>query len=432
MIPLGLYLHLPWCVSRCPYCDFNAHAAAAFDEARYAGALLQELERAAAHGRALSSVFFGGGTPSRFGAASIRQLLARVRADFDCAAGLEVTLEANPESADRARFAGYREAGVNRLSIGVQSFDAASLRALGRAHDPDGARAAIRAAREAGFGRLNLDLMYGLPGQSPAMARRDLAEALKHGPEHLSWYQLTLEPGTPFARRPPALPGHEAVWEMHRSGAELLAAAGYDQYEVSAWCRDGAVCRHNVNYWEYGDYLGLGAGAHGKWTAPDGTVWRAAQPRDPGAWMRAAEAGNASGEREFRGAADRMFEFMLGALRLRRGFAWPLFEERAGQSRGAAEAALAAAEEQGLIEMSATGLRASDRGWRYLDDLCGLFLPDNSSGAGEASKLIRPARNCLRPAMAADGVELSAGWQGWRHIFRTLRRKRMLPRSVQR
>ena len=389
MIPLGLYLHLPWCVSRCPYCDFNAHAAAAFDESRYADALLRELARAAAaaDGRALSSVFFGGGTPSRFGADSIRRLLARVRADFDCAADLEVTLEANPESADRARFAGYREAGVNRLSIGVQSFDAASLRKLGRAHDPAGARAAVRSAREAGFERLNLDLMYGLPGQSPAMARRDLAEALEHGPEHLSWYQLTLEPGTPFARRPPALPGHEAVWEMHRTGAELLAVAGYDQYEVSAWCRDGAVCRHNVNYWEYGDYLGLGAGAHGKWTAPDGAVWRAAQARDPEAWMRAAEAGDASGERELRGAADRMFEFMLGALRLRRGFAWPLFEERAGQPRGAAAAALAAAEERGLIEMSGEGLRASARGWRYLDDLCELFLPDNSPTVGEISEL---------------------------------------------
>lgn len=384
MIPLALYLHLPWCVSRCPYCDFNAHAAAAFDEARYTAALLRELARAAAaaRGRTLSSVFFGGGTPSRFGAASIRRLLARVRADFDCAADLEVTLEANPESADRARLAGYREAGVDRLSLGVQSFDAASLRALGRAHGPDGARAALGAARAAGFARLNLDLMYGLPGQSPAAARRDLAEAVAHGPEHLSWYQLTLEPGTPFARRPPALPAHEAIWEMHRSGAELLGAAGYDQYEVSAWCRDGAVCRHNVNYWEYGDYLGLGAGAHGKWTMPDGAVWRAEQAREPRAWMRAAEAGGAAGGREFRGAADRAFEFMLGALRLRRGFAWRLFEERAGQPRGMLEAPLAAAAARGLVEASAQGLRASARGWRYLNDLCELFLPEAASGPG--------------------------------------------------
>ena len=247
--------------------------------------------------------------------------------------------------------------------------------------------------------------MYGLPGQSPAMARRDLAEALEHGPEHLSWYQLTLEPGTPFARRPPALPGHEAAWEMHQTGAGLLAAAGYDQYEVSAWCRDGAVCRHNVNYWEYGDYLGLGAGAHGKWTAPDGAVWRVAQARDPEAWMRGAEAGSAAGERELRGAADRMFEFMLGALRLRRGFAWSLFEERAGQPRGAADAALAVAEEQGLIEISAAGLRASDRGWRYLDDLCELFLPEDSSDAGRVPGL-GPAGKKL-PASGAGG-----GWRG--------------------
>ena len=386
MIPLGLYLHLPWCVSRCPYCDFNAHAAAAFDEARYAGALLRELARtaAAADGRTLSTVFFGGGTPSRFGAASIRRILARARAEFDCAADLEVTLEANPESADRARFAGYREAGVDRLSIGVQSFDAASLRALGRAHDPAGARAAIRSARAAGFERINLDLMYGLPGQSPAAARRDLAEALEHDPEHLSWYQLTLEPGTPFARRPPPLPAHEEIWEMHCSGAELLGAGGYDQYEVSAWCRGGAVCRHNVNYWEYGDYLGLGAGAHGKWTAPDGVVWRAEQARDPEAWMRAAEAGDAAAGRERRGAADRVFEFMLGALRLRRGFAWPLFEERTGQPRAAAAAPLELAEERGLVEESAHGLRASERGWRHLNDLCELFLPEDETGPDQA------------------------------------------------
>lgn len=381
MIPLSLYVHLPWCVSRCPYCDFNAHAASAFDEPRYVECLVRELERSAeaARGRAVESVFFGGGTPSRFSPDAIRRILDAVRSECDCSPSLEATLEANPQSADRENFSGYRAAGVDRLSLGVQSFDDDCLRRIGRAHDRADARAAIDFVRQAGFSRFNLDIMYGLPGQSVARACTDLETALSFGPEHISWYQLTLEPGTPFAAKPPPLPGEDRLWEMHEKGAEMLERAGYVQYEVSAWCRDGAVCRHNVNYWEYGDYLGVGAGAHGKLTDASGGVFRTVQASRPNEWMAAAEGAGAETRRSRRDADSRIFEFMLGALRLKAGVAWTLFEARAAQPRKALSGALEQARERGLVTESAQGLRASARGWRYLNDLCELFLPE---GAG--------------------------------------------------
>jgi len=377
MIPLSLYLHLPWCVSRCPYCDFNAHAAATFDERRYTEALRSELSRASepAFGRTLESIFFGGGTPSRFSASAVADILAQTRRHFDCAKDMEVTLEANPQSADRQRFDGYRTAGVNRLSIGVQSFDAQSLRALGRAHDLQDANAAIKAARDAGFSNLNLDLMFGLPNQTMEQAEADLTQALEYEPEHLSWYQLTLELGTPFAKRPPPVPDSDQLSEMAERGAVLLRRAGYTQYEVSAWSRSGMACRHNLNYWEYGDYLGLGAGAHGKWTDASGEVRRTVQVRRPEAWMSAAEAGDATVEHIVRGQADRAFEFMLGALRLKAGTTWDLFEERTGQERGVLDWALRQAHACGLLSEWSEGVRASELGWRHLNDLCELFLP---------------------------------------------------------
>lgn len=378
MIPLSLYVHFPWCVSRCPYCDFNAHAASTFEETRYVECLVREFGRVAgaAQGRAIESVFFGGGTPSRFSPEAIRHVLDAIRAEFACSPSLEVTLEANPQSADRGHFAGYREAGVNRLSIGVQSFDDGCLRRLGRAHDRTDAHAAIDFARQAGFSRLNLDLMYGLPNQQAEQACADLETALAFEPEHLSWYQLTLEPGTPFAVNPPPLPDEDRLWEMSAEGAGILERAGYAQYEVSAWCRDDAVCRHNVNYWEYGDYLGVGAGAHGKLTDAAGEVFRTVQAYNPGDWMEAAQRKGAETERRHRGAESRIFEFMLGALRLKAGVAWSLFEARTGQSRVAASGMLAKARTSGLLDESPQGLRASARGWRYLDDLCELFLPE--------------------------------------------------------
>ena len=377
MIPLSLYVHFPWCVSRCPYCDFNAHAASTFEETRYVECLIREFGRmaGAAQGRAIESVFFGGGTPSRFSPEAIRRVLDAIRAEFDCSPSLEVTLEANPQSADRGHFAGYREAGVNRLSVGVQSFDDDCLRRLGRAHDRTDAHAAIDFARQAGFSRLNLDLMYGLPNQPVEQACADLETALAFEPEHLSWYQLTLEPGTPFAVKPPPLPDEDHLWEMSAEGAGILERAGYAQYEVSAWCRDDAVCRHNVNYWEYGDYLGVGAGAHGKLTDAAGEVFRTVQAYNPDDWMEAAERKGAEIERRHRGAENRIFEFMLGALRLKAGAAWVLFETRTGQSRKVLAGVLEKARALGLVTESPRSLRASTRGWRYLNDLCELFLP---------------------------------------------------------
>ena len=379
MIPLSLYVHFPWCVSRCPYCDFNAHAASTFDESRYVECLVREFGRAAgeARGRTIESVFFGGGTPSRFSPTAIRRVLDVIRTEFDCDSSLEVTLEANPQSADRENFAGYREAGVNRLSIGVQSFDDRCLRGIGRAHGQEDACTAIDFARQAGFSRFNLDLMYGLPNQQVDQVRADLEKALEFEPEHLSWYQLTLEPGTPFAVKPPPIPDGNHLWEMYTEGAGILERAGYAQYEVSAWCRGGAVCRHNVNYWEYGDYLGVGAGAHGKLTDASGEVFRTVQVSSPGGWMVAAEAEGAEVERQYRDAESRTFEFMLGALRLKAGVAWTLFETRTGQSRKALSGILAEARTLGLVTESLQGLCASARGWRYLDDLCELFLPES-------------------------------------------------------
>ncbi len=400
MIPLSLYVHLPWCVSRCPYCDFNAHAAASFDEARYTKNLIHEIVRLAqpARGRILESIFFGGGTPSRFSPTSIRHILETVRDEFACSETLEVTLEANPQSADRRHFCGYREAGVNRLSIGVQSFHAQHLRAIGRAHDVLDAQQAIRDAQAAGFTRFNIDLMYGLPNQSVEEVQADLEQALSFTPEHVSWYQLTLEPGTPFAKRPPVLPDPDILWQMHEAGAKVLEHAGFEQYEVSAWSRENAVCRHNVNYWEYGDYLGVGAGAHGKWTDVSGVVWRTEQVRDPQAWMAAAEQGHATAQRTRREGQDRMFEFMLGALRLRSGFLWETFESRTRRTRRHLASALEQVRALGLIEENPEGLRASSFGWRRLDDLCELFLPEKTA--------FKPplAETLLQPVPRADTV----------------------------
>ena len=342
--------------------------------------LKREFGRLAAvvQGRSVESVFFGGGTPSRFSSAAIRSLLGAVRQEFDCCSSLEVTLEANPHSADRKNFAGYREAGVNRLSIGVQSFDDDCLRALGRAHDRADACTVVGFARSAGFSRINLDLMHGLPNQTLAQACADLETALAFDPEHVSWYQLTLEPGTPFAARPPPLPDEDRLWEIREEGARILERNGYVQYEVSAWCREGGVCRHNVNYWEYGDYLGVGAGAHGKLTDASGEVVRTVQAPRPEDWMAAAEQGCAEVERLYRDAENRVFEFMLGALRLKAGVAWTLFEIRTDQPRKMLSGALAKARAVGLIDESPQGLRASPRGWRYLNDLCELFLPQGT------------------------------------------------------
>lgn len=370
--PLSLYVHFPWCVRKCPYCDFNSHEAR--DELPvngYLDSLLADLEELLplVWGRRVISVFLGGGTPSLFPPDAIDRLLSGIRARVPLAPEAEVTLEANPGTADAARFADYRAAGVNRLSLGIQSFDDAMLGALGRIHSADEARRAIEMA-QASFDNVNLDLMYGLPGQTLEMARRDVAEALAWGTAHLSFYQLTVEPNTVFWSRPPRLPEHDVCADMQAAVEEALAGAGYEHYEISAFARPGRRSRHNLNYWEFGDYCGLGAGAHGKISFAD-RVTRHERPKTP------REHAKAAGTAEHRAVEPRElpFEFMLNATRLVRGFPAGLFDARTGLAAAALEPGLRAAEAKGLIERSAGRIAPSERGRRFLNELQQLFLP---------------------------------------------------------
>lgn len=386
--PLALYLHLPWCVRKCPYCDFNSHEQRGpLPEAAYVDALLKDLDAAqdAAQGRRLQSIFIGGGTPSLFAAASVARLLAGIAARIPLAADAEVTLEANPGTAEAGRFGGYREAGVNRLSLGIQSFDDRQLRRLGRIHDAAEARRAIELAQQS-FERINLDLMYALPGQEVADALADVRAALGAGVEHLSFYQLTLEPNTAFFSRPPPLPDDDEAAAIEAAVHGELAAGGFTRYEVSAWARPGAQCRHNLNYWWFGDYLGIGAGAHAKITWP-GRIRREARTRVPADYLRRAAAGGAVTEQRDLAPADIVFEFMLNALRLPQGFPEKLFGERTGQSLSAAEPALSQACARGLLERSGERIRPTALGLRFLNELLALFLP---AGDGRAPTV--PAR----------------------------------------
>jgi putative oxygen-independent coproporphyrinogen III oxidase len=377
--PLALYLHIPWCARKCPYCDFNSHAARGeIPEARYLDALTRDLERAVplVWGREVSSIFIGGGTPSLFTAAAIDRLLVAARTLLRVSPLAEITLEANPGTFEAARFRGYRDAGVNRLSLGVQSFHAEHLRALGRIHDEHEAMAAAEAALPL-FDQVNLDLMYALPGQTLAQARRDLETAIRLAPAHVSAYHLTLEPNTPFAAQPPPLPDDDAAADMQLMVEEVLGAAGYRHYETSAFARPGLACRHNLNYWTFGDYLGIGAGAHTKLSFHD-RIERQARVRHPREYMAAllenagAEAHLAETRRLTR--ADLVFEFMMNALRLVDGFDPRLFPERTGLAITAAEAGLAAAESRGLLRRELHNIRASERGRRFLNELLQEFL----------------------------------------------------------
>ena len=376
--PLSLYVHLPWCVSKCPYCDFNSHArAGVLPEAAYVQALLADLEHdlPRVRGRALSTVFFGGGTPSLFAPASIAAVLAGVRARIELAAQAEITLEANPGTVEHGRFGGYREAGVNRVSLGAQSFDAAQLKTLGRIHGPADTARAVAELRAAPCDNFNLDLMYALPAQQPAAARADVATALALEPTHLSHYQLTLEPGTVFHQRPPPLPDEELVQQIESTTQSALSAAGFHRYEISAWSRPGAECRHNLNYWRFGDYLGIGAGAHGKLTdAATQTIVRTVKTRQPREYLERAAAGRTFGETAEVPPRERPFEFMLNALRLPAGFQYLEFEARTGLDRADLEAPLAEAAARGLLESTAQGARPTALGLRFLNDLQALFL----------------------------------------------------------
>lgn len=375
--PLSLYVHLPWCLHKCPYCDFNSYrAAGAVPEHPYVDALLRDLDAEAdlVAGRPIESVFIGGGTPSLFAGSAIARLLEGVRARVDVADDAEITLEANPGASDAARFAAYRRAGVTRLSIGVQSFRTTQLRALGRVHDEHDAERAVRAAHAAGFDNVNVDLMYGLPGDSVAGAIGDVERAVALEPSHVSWYQLTLEPHTAFHRRPPPLPPEDVLLEIETRCRALLASAGYERYEVSAYARSGYRCRHNLNYWRFGDYIGIGAGAHGKLTAPDGAVVRRAKTRNPRTYMEVAGTDAAVRIERITAPSDIVLEFMMNALRLADGVAVDEFEASTGQRVGSIEAPLAAAIDRGWIERDGSRIRPTPRGYALLNEVLALFV----------------------------------------------------------
>jgi putative oxygen-independent coproporphyrinogen III oxidase len=377
--PLALYVHFPWCVRKCPYCDFNSytlHGELASDSyvQRLSGDLGAQAPQVA--GRPVHSIFLGGGTPSLFSPQAIGALLEAARAQLQLAPDLEVTLEANPGAIERGAFREYRAAGVTRVSLGAQSFDAARLAALGRIHSPHETRRAAAELHAAGLDNFNLDLMYALPGQDAAGALRDVHEALALAPAHVSHYQLTLEPGTEFAARPPAVPDEDVGAAMLEGCAELLAAQGFAQYEVSAYARPGRRCRHNLNYWTFGDYLGIGAGAHGKLTLPEaGRIVRTAQPREPRRYLAAAQ--REVTQRDI-AARDLPFEFMLNALRLTEGFETAAFGAYTGLDWSEIARPVEAALRRGLLLATPGGYRPSELGLRFLNDLLLGFMPEST------------------------------------------------------
>jgi len=392
--PLALYVHIPWCVRKCPYCDFNSHERGGeLPEKEYVERLISDLENLlpSVWGRRLVSVFIGGGTPSLFSPEAIDTLLSAVRARLPLEPGAEITLEANPGAVEAARWPGFRQAGINRISIGVQSFDERMLGALGRIHTADEARRAIAAAR-ASFDNVNIDLMYGLPGQNAAMARADIEQAARSGVPHVSAYQLTIEPNTVFWSKPPKLPEHDDSADMQLTVETVLSEAGYEHYETSAFAEPGRRCRHNLNYWEFGDYLGIGAGAHGKISFPD-RVTRHERAKQPDAYMK--ERSLKESEVPVR---ELPFEFMLNALRLVEGFPVSLFEERTGLPLLAIQRPLEKAEQAGLLERDWKRIRPTARGQRFLNELLALFLSDekpgrapDAPGAGRAIRISSPA-----------------------------------------
>ncbi len=378
--PLSLYVHMPWCLRKCPYCDFNSHEIATGQTPQddYLDALMADLDAALPliWGRSVHSVFLGGGTPSLFTPGAIDRLLGDLRARLKLAPDCEITLEANPGTFEKDRFRAYRQAGVNRLSLGVQSFDDQALKALGRVHDRTQALAAAQEAAQC-FETFNLDLMYGLPGQDMAGLDADLQQALALEPPHLSIYHLTIEPNTYFAKFPPPLPDDDLAYAMLDRITEQSAAAGLQRYEVSAFARSGHRCWHNLNYWRFGDYLGIGAGAHSKLSFPHRVV-RQVRVREPRLYMERAAQGQAIAQEQEVGRADLPFEFMLNTLRLPEGFALQDFTDRTGLPPSVLQEAIAKAQSSGLLHADPTHIRPTERGFDFLNDLQALFLPPSS------------------------------------------------------
>ena len=375
--PLGLYIHLPWCERKCPYCDFNSHETEDVPEDHYIRTLLQDLREDSPmiQGRAVETLFIGGGTPSLFSAEAIQKLMRGIAQLIPLAPTLEATMEANPGSADADKFYAFKDAGINRLSIGIQSFDNAQLQTLGRIHTSDQAYAAIDFARQAGFDSFNLDLMHGLPAQTLLSAKTDLLAAIACKPSHLSWYQLTIEPNTVFHKRPPQLPVEDELADIQQCGEQLLADNGYAQYEVSAYSQEGFNCRHNSNYWSFGDYLGIGAGAHGKISFPDGRIKRYNKRRQPQEYMSVTSQAFVASTRTLH-RDEIAGEFMMNALRLNDGFTLPQFASRTGLSYAQLEPQLELLCQRELLVRDRNAVRATDTGRRFLDSIIAEFFPD--------------------------------------------------------
>ncbi len=375
-IPLSLYVHYPWCIQKCPYCDFNSHTKKLEDEAVYIAAMIQQLEQTLPKiwGRPIRSIFFGGGTPSLISIEGLEKFMSHARALLGFTSDIEITLEANPGTVDFKKFAGFRQAGINRLSMGIQSFSDEKLKSLGRSHSAAESKLAIDAAKLAGFDNFNLDLMFALPNQTLAEAVRDVEMALSFNPPHLSHYQLTLEPNTPFYKNPPVLPEDDLSWDMQLACQKQLAQAGFEHYEVSGFTRPGTNSRHNLNYWQFGDYIGLGAGAHGKITdAPQGKIWRTQMPASPGGYVAMVKQGKMGHEHLVSGS-EVIFEFMLNSLRLQAGFDLNLFELRTGLSLDLWKKQLDEMQSKGWATLKGKHLQLTDYGKTYLNEVLQLFL----------------------------------------------------------
>ena len=379
--PLSLYIHIPWCVKKCPYCDFNSHKSPdLLPENDYIDALIRDLEQEVPNiwGRNIKTVFIGGGTPSLFSAKAYDRLFSSLRALLPISHNAEITLEANPGTFEQERFADYLSLGINRLSIGIQSFNNDSLQALGRIHDGQQAIRAVEAAYKVGFENFNLDLMFGLPHQTEKTAREDIETAIALEPAHLSYYQLTIEPNTLFHKQPPTLPDDDPIFDWQIDSQHRLSKAGYTQYEVSAYAKNKRRCQHNLNYWQFGDYLGIGAGAHGKISdAAKQSITRRSKQKQPQAYISSAGTGESILTNEIITTRDIGFEFMLNALRLTDGFPTPLFYQHVGLPISHIDKALQKAEQQELVTWDIHRICPTEKGQRYLNSLIELFLPDS-------------------------------------------------------